>query len=334
MSAGAAAGAGAVAVRPFQRADEPAVLALLAASLGWVPDEQHARFFAWKHRANPFGRSPAWVATVDDEVVGFRTFLRWELERGGRIVRAVRAVDTATHPDHQGRGIFSTLTRCALDDLRRDDVQFVFNTPNERSRPGYLKMGWRPVRRLPVLARPRSVGALVRLVRARTAADKWSLATTAGAPASAALADRAAVEALLATLPPLPHGGLQTHRSAAFLSWRYGFQLLHYRAVTAGADLAGGMVVFRLRRRGRAVEAVICEELVPAGDASITRRLLREVLRASGADHAVRLDVGRPRAGFLPVPGQGPILTWRGVCSSTMPPPAAWRLGLGDIELF
>ncbi len=39
-------------------------------------------------------------------MIGFRTFLRWEFEDAGRVVRAVRAVDTATHPDHRGRGIF------------------------------------------------------------------------------------------------------------------------------------------------------------------------------------------------------------------------------------
>ncbi len=63
---------------------------------------------------------------------------------GRHAVRAVRAVDTATHPDHQGRGIFSTLTptrsrRCGS----RADL--VFNTPNEKSLPGYLKMGWQIV---------------------------------------------------------------------------------------------------------------------------------------------------------------------------------------------
>jgi GNAT superfamily N-acetyltransferase len=71
----------------------------------------------------------------------------------GTTINAVRAVDTATHPDWQGRGIFSRLTLGALDDLRDDGVDCVFNTPNDKSRPGYLKMGWQQVGKVPVSVR-------------------------------------------------------------------------------------------------------------------------------------------------------------------------------------
>src|ERR1700674_4101384 len=98
---------GELQIREYRDADEAAVLELLQASLGWVPDTQYGRFFAWKHRQNPFGRSPAWVAVDGERIAGFRIFLRWEFTRGGDVVRAVRAVDTATHPDYQGRGVFS-----------------------------------------------------------------------------------------------------------------------------------------------------------------------------------------------------------------------------------
>src|SRR5690606_25693858 len=127
--------------------DEGAVLGLIEAALGRRPDPRNAAFFAWKHRENAFGASPAWVAVDGDRVVGFRTLMRWEFDTPEGPVRAVRAVDTATHPDHQGRGIFSALTRRAVEELQNDGVGFVFNTPNDKSRPGYLKMGWREVGR-------------------------------------------------------------------------------------------------------------------------------------------------------------------------------------------
>jgi GNAT superfamily N-acetyltransferase len=321
----------AVDVRPFEEADQPAVLALLESSLGWTRDERHARFFAWKHRQNPFGASPAWVATDGSRVVGFRTFLRWEFVHEERIVPAVRAVDTATHPEYQGRGIFARLTEHAIDALRDDGVAFVFNTPNDQSRPGYLRMGWRPLARLPVFARPRSPAAVGRLVRARTPADKWSVPTAAGLPAAEVLADHSGVAGVMASLP---RDGLRTRRSRAYLAWRYGFETLGYRAVTSGHGPGGGVVFFRLRRRGQAVEAAICDELVPGGDPEITRGLLRAVLRTTGADHAVRLGSSRPRAGFVRVPGQGPTLVARAVADTDLPEPAGWRLTLGDIELF
>ena len=323
-------------VRRATDPDLPAVLDLLQASLGWVPDDAYARFFAWKHHQSPAGRSPAWVAvdpSAGDRVVGFRTFSRWHFERGDETVTAVRAVDTATHPDYQGRGIFTLLTRHALDELATEGVAFVFNTPNERSRPGYLKMGWQLVERLPVAATVRSPLALVRLARARTPADKWSVPTDVGLPITEALADEAAVRALLAAARPAD-GRVRTRRTPAHLVWRYGFEPLHYRAVVGPGGLADGVVVFRLRRRGPALEAAVCEQIVPAADGDGAAALVRHVLRETGADHAVQIGRARPRRGRLPVPGQGPTLVWRGVTETDMPPADRWDLALGDIELF
>ncbi|MGH9014427.1 MAG: GNAT family N-acetyltransferase [Acidimicrobiia bacterium] len=321
-----------LSIRRYADADEPAVLGLLQASLGWVPDDLHARLFEWKHRENPFGPSPGWVA-VDgahrDRIVGFRTFLRWEFEREGQIVEGVRAVDTATDPSYQGRGVFSRLTLGALDELRGAGLAFVFNTPNERSLPGYLKMGWQAVGRLPVGARPRSVRSLARLIRARTAAEKWSLASPVGRPATEVLADGRATAGLLAALSAPP--GLRTRRTPAFLAWRYGFEPLAYRVLLAGPRLEDGALVFRLRRRGGATEAAICDVLVPGAERRTARRLARRVLAESGADYAVRVGAGR---GFAPLPGQGPLLVWRSLAASEMPPRRSWLLNLGDVELF
>ena len=319
-------------MRPFRPdEDEAAVLELLGASLGWVPDDLYAAFFRWKHAENPFGPSAAWVAEADGRLAGFRTFLRWEWDVPGRgPVRAVRAVDTATHPDFQGRGIFSRLTLHALDQLAAEGVGFVFNTPNDKSRPGYLKMGWRLIARLPVWARPRTLLAAPKLAGARVPAEKWSLPATSGRPALEVLEDAAAVDRLLASLAPAR--GAATRRSPAFLRWRYGFPALHYRAVLAGASVEDGVAVYRLRRRGSAVETAVCDLLVPGGDGGAARRLLRRIVRDSGGDYAVRMAGHGPRAGWLPVPGQGPTFVWRHVTDAD--PPPSWDLGLGDIELF
>jgi GNAT superfamily N-acetyltransferase len=330
--------------------DDAAVLELLQASMGWVPDEQYARFFQWKHRQSPFGASPAWAAVDGGRIVGFRTYVRWQFLRDGEVVPAVRAVDTVTHPDYQGKGIFSLLTRQSLAELDEMGVGFVFNTPNERSRPGYLKMGWQLIERLPVAARPRSALALVRLARARVPADKWSTECSAGVAAPDALADDAALATLLdgvgavATSPGARAGAaaggsaddavLATNRTPDYLRWRYGFPPLRYRAVAAPGGLADGLAVFRLRRRGAATEAALCELLVPGDDSGVTRELLSEILRGSGADYVVRLGPPRPALGFLPVPGQGPTLVWRGVRDQVAPDAHQWNLTLGDIELF
>ena len=321
-------------LRAMVPADRGAVLALLSASLGWDRDERFEAFFEWKHEHNPFGTSPAWVALDDGEVVGFRTFLRWELDApDGSRLRAARAVDTATHPGHQGRGIFRRLTLQALEDLGADGLDLVFNTPNAKSRPGYLKMGWTEVGRLPASVHVSGPTALLRIARSRVPAERWSVPTSAGRPAPEVLADAGAAVLADQSRPP---GGLRTRRSAEHLRWRYGFGPLEYRAVTLSPQAEDGFAVFRLRRRGDALECALLDVVVPAGEGEAARRLTRAVAEVSEADYVIR--IGGPvldRGGFVRLPGQGPVLTHRALLPGV---PGAhldeWQLSLGDIELF
>lgn len=322
-------------LRPVVDDDLPAVLGLLQATMGWVPDAQYEAFFRWKHHENPFGRSAAWVAVEDDRVLAFRTFLRWEWERDGVIVRAVRAVDTATHPDAQGKGLFRTLTLHAVEAMRAEGVGFVFNTPNTQSRPGYLKMGWVDVGRPPVRVRSRGLRSAIRIASARVPADKWSQPSEDGVAPDEAFADDGAIDALLRSRPALAPGSQRTNRSAAHLRWRYGFAPLAYRVAPIGGTTADGLVVFRLRRRGPALEAAVLDVLAPPGSQSAVRRTIGRVLRTTGADYAIALGPERSLAeGLVPLPRQGPELTWRSVIDADAPPLAAWAVALGDIELF
>lgn len=308
------------------------MLALLGAALDRADDGRFAALHDWKHARNPFGRSLAWVAVEHGQIVGYRAFLRWEFTDGARTFRAVRAVDTATDPAHQGKGIFRTLTMHALEAARADGVDFVFNTPNDKSRPGYLKMGWELVGVLRPHLRPRSPLALPTILRGRVPAAHWGEASGAGQLADDVFADGVGTEELLAASRP-PDGKLSTKRSASYLRWRYGGTLLGYRVLTLGDDLAEGAACFRVRRRGPAMEATIGDLLVPGHGAIARRRLIGKVLKASGAHYALVLD-GTWRDVTLAVPGQGPTLTWRSVCESHSPPLARWALTMGDIELF
>ena len=318
--------------------DRPAIIELCRRSLGWKAGDPNEAFFEWKHDENPFGPSPTWVA--EDErgtLVGLRTFLRWRFRRpDGTTLSAVRAVDTATHPDWQGRGIFSRLTLGALDDLRDDGVDCVFNTPNDKSRPGYLKMGWHEVGKIPVSVRLTGLRSIPKLAGARTAAEMWSDESSVGRPAGDVLADRDGVEALLARIG---NGSrISTDRTPEFLHWRYRFAPLRYRAVMLGRGVEDGLVVFRVRTRGTATEATICEVLAPDGASTKTAW---KALKGSGVDYLLkgsaaegRLHLADARRGLVPVPALGPILTWRPVARPMLPTMGQLALGLGDIELF
>jgi GNAT superfamily N-acetyltransferase len=320
-------------IRRATPSDRAAILHLGTRTLGWLGDAEDDAFFAWKHEQSPFGPSPMWVACDGPRVVGFRTFLRWEFEHRGRIVRAVRAVDTATDPDYQGRGIFTNLTLAALDELRAEGVDTVFNTPNDNSLPGYLKMGWQIIGRLPVSIMPTRVRSIAAVARARAPASLSSVLVNAGLEPAQAFADPDAVARLLATVAHGPD--LTTRRTPEFLRWRYGLPALHYRVLVAGASITDGLLAVRLRRRGAAIEAVVADVLTPADRPDRARLLARKAASTAGADYLLRLG-GPPatRDPFLRVPRVGPVLTCRPLSDWTPPALAGWNVTMGDIELF
>lgn len=333
-------------IRPYQPAtDEDAVLALLQHSLGGGPVGQRTvAFFRWKHEQNPFGASRAFVADADGEIVGFRTFMRWRWRTAHRTFEAVRAVDTATHPDHQGQGIFKTLTLGAVDGIR-GEIDLIFNTPNENSRPGYLKMGWTQVGTVPIAIRPVRPLRLARgFRRIKEERSAEPIACALPSAASAAFPADDEVAELLAAAHQ-PDELLATDRSAAYLRWRYADAPdLDYRVVEVrrGGRLIG-LGFARPRRRGPLAELTLSEVVVAAGDTGAARAVLKAAIAGSGCDHVATVVGPDPavasafqRQLFLPVPGQGTILTTNPLADVAPDPRdlASWRFALGDLEVF
>jgi glycosyltransferase involved in cell wall biosynthesis/predicted N-acetyltransferase YhbS len=313
-------------IREATADDRTAILELCRSTLGWNDDPRFERLFTWKHDENAFGPSYLWVATDGGRIVGLRAFMRWEFVRDGEVLPAVRAVDTATHPDYQGKGLFTAMALHGLEALQADGIAFVFNTPNDKSRPGYLKMGWREVGRLPASVRFRGITSAARSLRARVPAELWSSPTAAGQPFAPWFDQAGGTVAV-----DEPAGRcLATRWSPDALRWRFGVPELDYRL--AASDDGATAVVFRERRRATARELVVLARL--RGDCAGADRLAGRLLRTTRADHCLRLGSPRPSAGFGPLPGGGPILTWRAVTRHGMPPLPDWSLTMGDVELF
>lgn len=326
-------------VRDMTDDDLPAVLELLQASLAGGPTgTRTAEFFRWKHQDNPFGASLALVATHGPRVVGVRLLLRWELRARGQIFTAVRMVDTATHPDAQGRGIFRTLTTEAVS---RCGADLVFNTPNAQSQPGYLRMGWQHVGLLPVAVR---AARPVRLARALRAGVGQGRVDGAPAPVDSPLPRAADGLDRLAELdldPLALTAGLSTPRTPGYLTWRYAAAPgLDYRAVPVerGGRLVG-LGLGRVRRRGPLTELTLGEVLTAPGDADAARRVLRAAARG-GTDvvtaHLPRATATGLRAGYVAPPRRGISLTTRPLQALPLDPasPSSWSLSLGDLEVF
>jgi GNAT superfamily N-acetyltransferase len=318
---------GTISVRPFADVDLPEVLEVMRQSLGETavlrrtPD-----LFSWKHFDNPFGRSIILVAESGGDIVGLRAFMRWELAtRRGERLRCVRAVDTATHPRHQRRGIFRTLTLAAVDAARDDGVDLVFNTPNPQSGAGYLSMGWIPVGPLGVLAAPG--------IR-RPAAQ--APATDLPDPAGWVTPARPLRHSAMASIDDRPAFGLRTPRTPEYLAWRFSS---HPTAAYLAVETHASAAIVRPNVRGRWKELVLSDVFGPDPAAAIRAA----VARNRAAYLATWFSAGSPeraaavRSGVLPVPK---VRTLTLVANPLRPIDArinslrGWDLASSDLELL
>ena len=142
-------------IRVSDKNDITRIVDLLKLSLGEGYVKKSEEIWNYKHQDNPFGASHVLLALEDDETfIGVRAFMQWRWQKGKELYKTFRAVDTSTHPLHQGKGIFKKLTLLAIDEISKQNTSFIFNTPNDQSRPGYLKMGWEVVDKINVALIP------------------------------------------------------------------------------------------------------------------------------------------------------------------------------------
>lgn len=277
-------------IREGTHEDIPEILEVLRLALGETPLlKRTPDLFEWKHENNPFGRSILLVAEMDERIVGVRALMRWELlAPDGGVLRCVRPVDTATHPEYGRRGIFRGLTESALEVARSEGVHLVFNTPNPQSAAGYFKMGWREVGWIGAMVRPR-------VFRARKAEDGRPPALTSLVPAAVPFESTPVVDR-----EPL---GLRTPRSPAYLSWRFsGHPTATYGAIEGPL---GALAVVRPSVRNRRTETLIVDLLGDGGSPTMRRVAASSRSRYTATWFSPDTPERRSavRAGLLPVPG-------------------------------
>lgn len=313
---------GSFSVRQASEEDLDEILDVCSASLGWETPDFDRALFRWKHFQNAFGTSLIMVAESRSGIAAVRPFMSWRFRRGATTMTAARAVDTATHPNAQGQGLFRQLTEAGLEVLRQRDIGIIFNTPNAKSLPGYLKMGWEECGRIPFAMRPRSFTAVPRLAQARVAADKQSLPLDFGMDVAAGVANaKLAPDAMDVT----SGSRWVTDHDRASLLWRFSAGPIEYRWLP-GPPGTGQIV--RARYRGPAIEVLVASVV-----GSIDRRP-RHAAITQALDHA-RGDYALGEAStpsMVSTSRIGPTLATRAL--NATPEPNKHRWEPGDIELF
>ena len=302
------------------------IVELLKITLGESLLPKSVDFWNWKHNENPFGQSKTILAFDNEKLIGVRAFMCWQFSNNNEIVKCVRAVDTAVHPNYQGKGIFSKLTLAALEDCKKSDISLVYNTPNKVSKIGYLKLGWVELGKLPLrLSFPLRIPRIyneelliqhlksyeigkINEVNITTNSDKFS-----------------------------------TQLNANYLNWRYvNCRIGRYYSIVKANEF---FIIFRFKKVKSFTELRLCEVAIDNNKASIDEAIssIKEVIKivrpafVSCANNDGIASSFYSKLFFLPNLKIGPIVTLKNINSTNFQEfknYKIWQPTLGCMELF
>jgi GNAT superfamily N-acetyltransferase len=150
--------------------------ALLRAVLS--PSLDH-RYLSWLYAENPAGTAVGYNAFQSGTLAAHYATIPLVAHVNGRIEKGLLSLNTATHPDHQGRGLFPTIAAKTYERAAELGFGFVIGVANARSTRGFVeKLGFQLVAPLDVRV---GVGAFESTAEdaARSYAPVWSEAAIA-----------------------------------------------------------------------------------------------------------------------------------------------------------
>jgi len=131
---------GELTLRPLQEADLPRLRELFAATFGQNRAQAYDR---WRFIDTPYGLAPTIVADDGEKLAGSYTIWPTLLNIGGEVVRGGQSMDTMTHPEYRGKGLFTKLAIACFDQLAKDGYEALYGFPNANSYPGFIKrLNW------------------------------------------------------------------------------------------------------------------------------------------------------------------------------------------------
>jgi GNAT superfamily N-acetyltransferase len=313
-------------IRPYRPEDAAAVRSVMTASYGTAATP--APIFNWWHFGCPVAASGFQVAEVGGRVVGVQPMEFFPYELSNRRLTGAMLTGVVVHPEYRRRGLFSRLVAACEREAWRRGADFVTTMPNERSRPGFSKLGYREPGRRQLLLRPLDLSKLARR------AISWAIPARMFCSAGRAFGGLRALPATRAhtELELLAHApvdldqvnaadrelfpGLRLTRSRTWWDWRYAASPRNYQTLRSreAQGATAGLVTTTVEQRGGLGTGYIVDWLVR--DASRIPVLLAGALRqlrATGAALAACVVSSEAQvralraAGFWRVPHWAPL---------------------------
>ena len=108
-------------------------------------------YLSWLYAQNPEGLAIGFDAWEGHDLVAHYACIPCMVELEGVPTRSMLSLNTATHPAHQGKGLFTQLAHLTYEAAAAQGIQSVFGIANANSTPGFVrKLGFDLIRPLQV----------------------------------------------------------------------------------------------------------------------------------------------------------------------------------------
>jgi GNAT superfamily N-acetyltransferase len=114
-----------------------------------MTDKFTPRYLEWLYVANPDGRAVGYDAWDGERLAAHYVCIPARAWVEGRDVPVLLSLNTATHPDYQGKGLFTKLAAMTFEAGAAQGFDGVYGVANANSTPGFVrKLGFQLVRPL------------------------------------------------------------------------------------------------------------------------------------------------------------------------------------------
>jgi GNAT superfamily N-acetyltransferase len=122
------------------------------ALLGVTSAPYEREYLRWLYADNPWGQAVGFNAYAGDELAAHYATIPVEATLDGGRAKGLLSLNTATHPSHQGKGLFTRLAEATYARAHELGYEFVVGVANANSTPGFArKLGFQLVAPLDVL---------------------------------------------------------------------------------------------------------------------------------------------------------------------------------------
>ena len=256
----------------------------------------------WKNEENVFEETLTVVADLNGDIIGTGTLWPFMFELQGKDHLAYQTCSLAVSENFRGRGVFRNINRVRLETAQQRGASFLFSFPNSNSLPGYKKMDWAYLGKIPWLVKPLQP---LKIARDKLSGPKTSL------PHELNTGDRLSENRIIFDAAIQFNDELVVKKNADFFNWRYArhpffnYGFLSYRSTESHTFGA----VYSILEKEEFREMVLIDLIADSPD--MVYEIVREAEQVARRYNAMFLAMMVPyglkiskmlAAGYIPYP--------------------------------